>query len=237
LLALALLLALPASPQTPLEFVKIAPGEFTMGCAAGSTSCNADEKPAHRVRITRGFEIGKYEVTQAEWESVMGSNPSYFKGPDLPVEEVSWEDTQQFLAKLNSRHDGYHYRLPTEAEWEYAARAGSAEAAATDAIAWSFENSHGQTHPVGQKQPNAWGLFDTEGNVWEWVQDWHDPAYYRTSPPSDPPGPASGQYRVVRGGSWFYSAKTIGLSFRVRFDPASRVSLIGFRCVREVIGG
>src|SRR4030095_5925251 len=110
-----------------IEFVKVEPGEFTMGCSDGDTGCNADEKPAHRVRITKAFEIGKFEITQAQWEAVMGSNPSVMRGDNRPVESVSKRDAQEFLDKLNARNDGYRYRLPTEAEWEYAARAGSSK--------------------------------------------------------------------------------------------------------------
>src|SRR5262249_5965089 len=112
-------------PVPGIEFIRIEPGEFMMGCSSGDTECGQNEKPAHRVRITKAFEIGKYEITQGQWEAVMGTNPSRFKGTDLPVELVSWNDAQRFLQKLNDMQDGYHYRLPTEAEWEYAARAGT----------------------------------------------------------------------------------------------------------------
>src|SRR6185295_12837821 len=128
----------------------------------------------HKVRITRQFEIGKYEVTQEQWQAVMGDNPSNFKGANLPVEKVSWNDAQDFLLKLNAR-DGYTYRLPTEAEWEYACRAGSMGdfAGELDDVAWYDKNSGSKTHPVGQKRPNVWGLYDMHGNVSEWCSDWY----------------------------------------------------------------
>jgi len=254
-----------ASAQVPadfkFEFVTISPGEFMMGCSAGDTDCSANEKPAHRVRITKAFEIGKYEVTQAMWESVMGAeaNGSPQKAPDLPANAMFWEYIQEFIQKLNARQDGYRYRLPTEAEWEYAARAGTTSRfyGPLESIAWYFGN-RGQSlfHPVGQKQPNAWGLHDMLGNVSEWVQDWYDPAYYQNSPESDPTGPMEGQrwkpfppgpsgnawyeYRVLRGGSYQSLDKTVRVSNRydyaVRASDAQRDGRLGptgFRLVRE----
>jgi formylglycine-generating enzyme required for sulfatase activity len=220
------------------ELVPIPPGEFQMGCSPGDSQCGDDEKPAHPVRITKGFEIGKYEVTQAQWEAVMESNPSDFKGADRPVEQVSWNDVQEFLANLNGRNDGYRYRLPTEAEWEYAARAGTAGEyyGSLDAIAWYGRNSGDQTHPVGGKLPNAWGLYDVLGNVWEWCQDWHKDDYYTEFPKSpavDPRGPAKGEYRVLRGGSWYKYLWFLRVSSRFRERPSARYRHIGFRCVRE----
>jgi formylglycine-generating enzyme required for sulfatase activity len=165
-------LAQAADPNA-MEFVTIQPGSFTMGCVAGDATCDEDENPAHQVRITRPFDIGKYEVTQAQWRAVMKTSPSYFKGGTLPVEQVSWDEVQQFVRRLNARKDGYVYRLPTEAEWEYAARAGAAtvHAGPLDQVAWYADNSGGTTHPVGEKRPNAWGLHDMQGNVYEFVQD------------------------------------------------------------------
>jgi formylglycine-generating enzyme required for sulfatase activity len=191
--------AQPAN-ATDIAFVKISPGGFMMGCSNGDIDCNDDERPQHRVQITKAFEIGKFEVTQAQWQAVMGSNPSTTKGDDRPVETVSKTDTQEFLTKLNARNDGYRYRLPTEAEWEYAARAGSSESYAgrLDEIAWYAGNSEDETHPVGKKKPNAWGLYDMQGNVREWVEDLYGSNYYRNSPPVDPTGPAPGQ-RGQRG--------------------------------------
>jgi len=194
------LVALSAGASN-IEFIKIEPGEFLMGCSDGDNACNADEKPQHRVRITRAFEIGKFEVTQAQWESVMGSNPSVMRGDDRPVESISKREAQEFLDKLNARNDGYRYRLPTEAEWEYAARAGSKGpfTGKLDDIAWHAGNSEDETHPVGKKKPNAWGLYDMQGNVREWVQDFYSANYYSTSPVENPTGPAAGA-RGERGG-------------------------------------
>jgi len=226
---------LRARPQVvngvSMEFVRIQPGEFQIGSESG----NGDEKPVHRVRITKAFEMGKNEVTQAQWEAVMGSNPSYFKGADRPVEQVSWNDAQEFLSRLNARGDGYRYRLPTEAEWEYAARARTTgdNEGNLNSVAWYQSNSGGQTHPVGQKQANAWGLYDTLGNVWEWCQDWYDGNYYRNSPVEDPRGPSSGGARVLRGGSWFSNGRDVRVAFRDWGNPDCRYSGNGFRCVRE----
>jgi formylglycine-generating enzyme required for sulfatase activity len=172
-----------------------------MGCSTGDQQCAADENPRHRVQITKGFEIGKYEVTQAQWLALMPNNPSTHKGDNLPVETVSKLDAQEFIAKLNmsnARNDGYVYRLPTEAEWEYAARAGmdAPYSGPLDEVAWYGANSGDETHPVGQKKPNAWGLYDTQGNVREWVSDLYSANYYSTSPAADPTGPAPG----ARGG-------------------------------------
>ena len=184
-------------PSLEMQFVKIAPGEFMMGCSVGDIDCNDDERPIHRVQITKAFEIGKYEVTQAQWQALMGSNPSTIKGDDHPVETISKNDAHDFLNKLNERNDGYHYRLPTEAEWEYAARAGSKEpwASRLDDIAWYGRNSEDETHPVGKKKPNAWGLYDMQGNVRELVEDWYGNRYYSNSPVADPTGPPPGQQR------------------------------------------
>lgn len=201
----ALLIVLPVLAQTPkpnpnstknaigMEFVKIAPGEFMMGCSTGDSQCDADENPAHRVQITKAFQIGKFEVTQAQWQAVMGSNPSTIQGDNRPVETVSKEEAQDFLAKLTAQNDGYRYRLPTEAEWEYAARAGAPVPASLDDVAWYAANSGDETHPVGQKKPNAWGLYDTLGNVREWVSDQYARDFYSNSPVADPTGPAAGQ--------------------------------------------
>jgi formylglycine-generating enzyme required for sulfatase activity len=204
LLTCSLLAQNTSSPELRMDFVKIAPGEFIMGCSTGDIDCKDDERPQHRVQITKPFEIGKYEVTQAQWQSVMGSNPSAMKGDDRPVETVSKGDVQEFLNKLNARNDGFQYRLPTEAEWEYAARAGSSEqfTGRLDEVAWYAGNSEDESHPVGKKKPNAWGLYDMQGNVREYVSDGYAANYYQSSPAADPTGPAPGQRggRGPRGG-------------------------------------
>jgi len=220
-----------------MQFVSIRAGIFMMGCSAGDGECHADEKPAHRVSITRPFEMGKYQVTQAQYEAVASANPSYSKGPNLPVEGVSWDDAQKFCEALNGKGDGYHYRLPTEAEWEYAARAGdsSCRYGPLDEVAWSRDNSGGKTHPVGEKKPNAFGLYDMLGNVWEWVQDWYSITFYSDSPESDPKGPFTGEYRVSRGGSWRGVVRGHArVSSRYMLKPNVRSIVVGFRCVREV---
>jgi formylglycine-generating enzyme required for sulfatase activity len=185
-----------------MEFVRVAAGEFMMGCSTGDEQCQTDEKPRHRVQITKSFEIGKYEVTQGQWMAVMGANPSSNKGDNRPVETVSKLEVQDFLAKLNARNDGYRYRLPTEAEWEYAARAGmdSTYSGPLDQVAWYAANSDDETHPVGQKKPNAWGLYDVQGNVREWVADLYSPTYYEVSPVADPAGPDPSTYAQASGG-------------------------------------
>lgn len=217
-------------------FVLIPGGEFSMG---GDRSY--PEQPVHKVRISKAFEMGKYQVTQEQWQAVMGNNPSYFTGANLPVEMVSWHDVQEFIKKLNAKKDGYSYRLPTEAEWEYACRAGTTGdyAGNLDEMAWYDKNSSGKTHPVGQKKPNAWGLYDMHGNVWEWCSDCYDANYYKQSPSADPSGPSIvrsivriGWYRVFRGGSWFVSAPDLQSASRSRLTPDKRRRGLGFRLVR-----
>jgi len=220
-----------------MQFVKIPVGSFTMGCSVGDQECHADEKPAHRVSITRPFEMGKYQVTQAEYEAATAVNPSYSQGPNLPVEGVSWDDARKFCEALSGKADGYRYRLPTEAQWEYAARAGdtSSRYGPLDEVAWSRDNSGGKSHPVGEKKPNGFGLYDMLGNVWEWVQDWHSITYYSHSPESDPQGPATGEYRVARGGSWRGVVRGHArVSSRYMLKPNVRSIVVGFRCVREL---
>jgi formylglycine-generating enzyme required for sulfatase activity len=185
-----------AKNPAQIEFVKIAPGEFMMGCVKGDTDCIEDEVPTHKVHLTKGFEMAKYEVTQAQWEAVMGSNPSDDKGPNIPVDNVSKDDMHAFLDKLNAQNDGYKYRLPTEAEWEYAARAGAPDPpkASLGEYAWFNDNSGDTSRPVGLKKPNAWGLYDMLGNVRECVED--RAAYYDYEPlpevSIDPKGPQGG---------------------------------------------
>jgi formylglycine-generating enzyme required for sulfatase activity len=224
------------SPGTQIEgaagikLVFIPAGEFQMGSENGVS----DEKPVHRVVIPEPFWMGKYEVTQAQWESVMGNNPSRFKGQNLPVETVSWDECQEFIRKLNAKGDGNTYALPTEAEWEYACRAGTKDdyaGSSLDTLGWYNKNSGNQTHPVGQKQANAFGLHDTHGNVWEWCADWYDGNFYKRSRATNPTGPESGQYRVLRGGSWFFNADYCRSAFRYGNTPTERNNYNGFRIV------
>lgn len=217
-------------PKVGIEFIKIHAGVFNMGSANGWNN----EKPVHQVRISQDFEIGKYEVKQEEWNAVMGSNPSRFIGNNNPVENVSWDEIQDFIKRLNDLEDGYRYRLPYEAEWEYAARAGSMEdfSGNLDAMAWYEKNSGNTTHPVGQKQPNAWGLYDMQGNVLEWIQDLYNKDYYKDSPDDDPFGPSSGSFRVLRGGGWADGATYCRLAFRKYLAPGTRDRNAGFRLLR-----
>lgn len=222
--------------QTGIEFVLIPAGSFMMG----SNNGGADEKPMHQVSISQPFYMGKYEVTQAQWQAVMGNNPSNFTecGGNCPVESVSWYDVQSFISKLNERRDGFKYRLPTEAEWEYACRAGSRGdyAGLLDDMGWYADNSGTRTHRVGQKQANAFGLFDMHGNVSEWCRDWYDAKTYESSPATDPQGPGNGKYRVERGGCWAAGAVGPRSAARVMDLPDDRdgngaVGAVGFRVV------
>ena len=215
-----------------VELVLIPAGAFLMGADARA----ANEKPPHRVRISRPFYLSKYEVTQEQWQAVMGNNPSEFKGKNNPVEQVSWEDAQEFIRRLNEKEGHGRYRLPTEAEWEYAARAGTTsvwsfgdDADQLGQYAWYLDNSAETTHPVGQKKPNAWGLYDMHGNVFEWVQDWYGENYYASSPSADPSGPSFGYSRVQRGGCWGCYPAGIRSTRRSSNPPGGRSSHVGFR--------
>ena len=216
-----------------LDLVWIPAGEFEMGSPAAEDRYG--KLPQHHVRLSKGFWIGKYEVTQEQWQLVMGTNPSQFKSPRNPVENVSWDDCQDFVSKLNSRAEirsaQGQVRLPTEAEWEYACRAGSTteEIADFEQMGWHAANSGKASHPVGQKRANAWGLYDMHGNVREWCQDWE--GAYDTGAATDPAGPASGSRRVVRGGSWQRGSgmcKSVSRDFSA---PAFKDSSTGFRVV------
>jgi formylglycine-generating enzyme required for sulfatase activity len=213
------------------SFVQVPAGEFLMGSESGYP----DEKPIHDVTISRAFEMSKYEVTQAQWLTVMGNNPSDFKGADLPVENVSWDEVQIFLEKLNARKGGYTYRLPTEAEWEYACRGGSNGdyAGNLDNLAWYAGDSGFKVHSTGRKQPNAWGLYDMHGNVSEWCQDRYDYAYYSDSSRVDPQGPESGWLRTARGGNWVLSEFYCRSAARSGFPPTQRGQALGFRLARN----
>jgi len=231
-----------------MKLVLIPAGEFMMGSAelaraSGRSGAGAagvrDEYAYHRVRITRPFYLGVTQVTQEQYERVMGVNPSRVKGDgQRPVEMVSWDDAVEFCRRL-SRQEGKEYRLPTEAEWEYACRAGSTsrfcfgdDAVRLAEYAWYDDNSGDTTHPVGQKKPNAWGLYDVHGNVWEWCADWHQSGYYGQSPADDPAGPASGAGRVLRGGSCRDHPGALGSAARRCGAPGDRYRHYGFRVAR-----
>jgi formylglycine-generating enzyme required for sulfatase activity len=213
-------------------------GTFQMGSPSSEKGRDDDERQ-HEVQLTKGFWLGATPVTQRQWEAVTGENPSYFKGPDRPVEEVSWEDCVAFLGKLNARCPGLDLRLPTEAEWEYACRAGttgptylgSSDAATLDRLGWYDGNSGDETHPVGQKAPNAWGLYDTLGNVYEWCADWK--ADYPAGRQVDPKGPSTGTDRVIRGGDWSSDASYLRAANRAGYSPGYRSTNIGFRVARS----
>ena len=214
------------------KMIRVEGGTFTMGATSeqGSDAFN-DEKPAHQVTVST-FSIGETEVTQELWQAVMGSNPSEFKGPRRPVEEVSWEDCQNFIRELNSL-TGRRFRLPTEAEWEYAARGGNksnghkyAGSSAIDNVAWYDENSGG-THDVATKRANELGLYDMSGNVCEWCQDWY--GSYSSGSQTNPTGASSGSYRVFRGGSWHSSAGYCRVSIRSSSTPSFRDYFLGLR--------
>ena len=213
--------------------VYVSGGTFTMGATSEQGSDAYDwEKPAHSVTLS-GYYIGKYEVTQELWEAVMGSNPSHFKGDNLPVEMVSWDDVQEFLRKLNAM-TGKRYRLPTEAEWEFAARGGNSSRGykysgsnSLGSVAWYDDNSGSRPHAVGTKSPNELGIYDMSGIVWEWCQDWY--GGYSSSSQRNPKGPNSGSGRVIRGGSWDNDARNCRVSRRSFSTPGFRDYSLGFR--------
>jgi formylglycine-generating enzyme required for sulfatase activity len=218
---------------TGMEFVWVPEGCFQMGSNEGGS----DEKPVHEVCVD-GLWVGKHEVTQGEWEKVLGNNPSYFKGGDrYPVESVSWNDVQAFIRELNTRGQG-GFRLPSEAEWEYACRSGGKQeqyCGGNDVgrVAWYYKHSGGVgSHPVGTKAANGLGLYDMSGNVWEWVSDWYDGDYYGKSPRNNPKGPREGFGRVFRGGCWAYDAGYCRSAYRGGYAPGGRINNLGFRLVR-----
>lgn len=239
--------AAPLSPTNPIinsigmKLQLIAPGTFSMG----SPESEKDRKPGEvqrEVTLNREFYIGVCEVTQAEYEAVMGVNPSKTKGAKLPVDHVSWLDAVSFCQKLSDKEPGMRYRLPTEAEWEYACRAGTTtryywghdlDLSAIGDYAYYKENSGGKTNEVGQKKSNPWGLQDMNGNVWEWCQDWMGP--YDTRETTDPKGPATGEGKVCRGGCWAYDASRCRSAER-NDAPADSVHVnLGIRVVAEIL--
>jgi formylglycine-generating enzyme required for sulfatase activity len=266
-----LCICLGGCPSLPTEgvntlgmaFVYVPAGSFPMGCGESDDSCMYEEKPRHLVTINQHFYLGKYEVTQAQWAAVMGTQPNMFKGDNLPMENISWNEAQEFIRRLNAMESTNKYRLPTEAEWEYAARAGTMTKFSFDAsnagqYAWFGDNSDNTTHPVGVKLPNPLGLHDMHGNVWEWVQDWYGDDWYArllaASPLNplrgtksslrgekghtvDPSGPPEGTFRVLRGGGWSNDLRYLRSAHRHGFPPDTRRGNVGFRVFMSVGNG
>ena len=228
-------ISIPVKNGITIDMVKVEAGTFMMDATSEMQNPWDDVKPVHQVTLTNDYYMGKYEVTQALWKTVMGSNPSNFKGDNLPVEQVSWDDCQEFIDKLNSM-TGRKFRLPTEAEWEYAARGGmksrgyrySGSSNISD-VAWYTDNSDSKTHPVGTKQSNELGLYDMAGNVSEWCQNWY--GSYVSSFQTNPTGAVSGSDRVVCGGSWYNDARICRSSFRSHCTPDARYGNLGLRLV------
>jgi formylglycine-generating enzyme required for sulfatase activity len=231
-------------PDLGIKCVYVKAGTFRMGSAESGPN---DEKPVHEVKISRGYWMGTCEVTQAQWRALMGTDPSKFKGDELPVENVSWYDAAEFCRKLTTREhkasrlpDGYVYRLPTEAEWEYAARGGTRSRSFKypgsnnpEEVSWHFPASADETHPVGTKRPNELGLYDMSGNVWEWRLDWYAADYYSRSPQANPANSDYGDktYRVCRGGSWGLYPTHCRSANRGGGTPTGRFYSYGFRVV------
>lgn len=237
-----------------MRFVKIPTGEFLMGTSnldpvlAEMQTPNPrrvrDETPSHKVVIPEPFYLGETEVTQQQWLAVMGTRPGPYeywqhsRWPELPVVSVTWHDVQRFIEALNEQSDTVRYRLPTEAEWEYAARAGTTgirpfPIEEMDEHVWYILTSYDEVQPVGELQPNPWGLYDMLGNVWEWVQDWYAPEYYARSPTIDPQGPEDGSKRVRRGGSYHCQLPLVRPAYRAADAPDVTYSVVGFRLVAE----
>ena len=228
-------ISIPVKNGISIDMVRVEAGTFIMGATPEMKNPYHWEKPTHQVTLTNDYYIGKYEVTQALWQTVMDNNPSYFKGDNLPVENVSWDDCQEFISKLN-RLTGKTFRLPTEAEWEYAARGGkksrgyqySGSNNISD-VAWYGANSGNKTHAVGSKQANELGIYDMSGNVWEWCHDLYDK--YSSSSQTNPTGATSGSDRVGRGGMWIYAAGVCRSSYRDCDAPDNRDYYLGLRLV------
>ena len=220
---------------TGMELAYVKGGCYQMGDIFDDPDGESEEKPAHEVCVDN-FYLGRHEVTQGEWKSVMGNNPSSDKscGDECPVDMVSWHDAQDFVRRLNSSRGGKTYRLPTEAEWEYAARSGGKREKFSggndvDAVAWYNENSGGKSHPVGKKRANGLGIYDMSGSVWEWTNDWYESDYYRHSPRVNPGGPKSGVGRVVRGGCRTGEENNMRTTRRTAYMPDVRKTSLGFR--------
>ena len=244
-----------ASTALPeMSFVSIPAGSYTMGTTdlleaqfeipPSNTLTINDEQPAHIVQLD-AFEIGKYEVTQAQWLAIMGTRPGpdeYWRHPQwqrLPVVSVSWDDTQLFIERLNERDQHYLYRLPTEAEWEYVSRSGSSslrpfEVENLGEHAWTLANSGDMPHPVGQLKANAVGVHDIFGNAWEWVNDWYQPDAYQQHASKNPVGPARGKLKTRRGGSYHCASHLVRAAYRAADVPSQRYSVLGFRLQRTL---
>ena len=212
--------------------VWIPSGSFTMGSPEEEEG-RIDEEVQHEVVLTKGFWLSAVPVTQAHWTAVMGKNPSRFKGGNHPVEKVSWKDAQEMLQKMNNlvKEPG-NFRLPREAEWEYACRAGTtgAYAGSLDKMGWYNKNAKETTHRVGEKQANGWGLYDMHGNVWEWCEDWY--GSYPKGKAVDPSGPEEGTHRVIRGGGCYSESHDCRSAGRNGFEPGDRNEILGFRLLR-----
>ena len=231
-------------PSINYKMVYIPPGTFMMGSPSNEPKRDSDER-RHKVTLTKGFYMGATEVTQGQWKKIMSSNPSYFKGDNLPVEQVSWNDCQEFVRKLNRQEVGNKYRLPTEAEWEYACRAGTTTPFFTGGCISTSQANYDGNYPmpgcskgkyrkktieVASFSPNAWGFYDMHGNVWEWCQDWYED--YPASHVTDPEGASSGSGRVGRGGSWYSDARHCLSARRFGGAPDGGDGILGFRLAR-----
>jgi formylglycine-generating enzyme required for sulfatase activity len=225
-----------------MEFILIPAGEFYMGSPGTEKDRHDNEGPIHQVRMSRSFYMSKYEVTQDQYLVVTGVNPSDFKEGTRPVENVPWEDAVAFCKRLSDKHAA-SFRLPTEAEWEYACRGGTQtrfsygddpDYSQLGDYAWYLENSDSTTHSVGSKKPNAFGLYDMHGSVYEWCSDWYAAEQYRQNPAVDPQGPLSGQLRVCRGGSWYHIAGRCRSADRVTIPPDTQDCRIGFRVALDL---
>ncbi len=233
-------------PSVNYKMIHVPPRTFLMG-SPSTEKGRYDDEEQHPVTLTNGFYIGVTEVTQGQWKKIMGNNPSHFKecGDNCPVEQVTWIMCQEFIMTLNRKEKTRRYRLPTEAEWEYACRAGSSLAFANgditkikcghdpnlDKIGWYCGNTGGKTQEIAKKIPNPWGLYDMHGNAWEWCQDRY--GRYRPGHTVDPEGPDSGASRIFRGGGWGLSSRTCRSAFRDKYDPTLKCRFLGFRLVRE----
>jgi formylglycine-generating enzyme required for sulfatase activity len=238
----------PFTNSLGMRFVYIPPGRFVMG--SPPDEIGRDElEIQHPVILSKGFYLQTTEVTQAQWRAVMEINPSQHQGDDLPVDNVSWRDCKKFIIRLNRLEGDTQYKLPSEAEWEYTCRAGSQKAFTNgsltepgsaldpllDQVGWYKANSGRAPHPVASKSPNAWGLYDMHGNVWEWAEDWWENWYSKFSgiPVTDPLGPVLGRFKIIRGGGWFAGASYQRCASRKRAEPGSKGPGIGFRVARS----